>query len=405
MGVAAAVGAAIVSVVDVIGGAGTALGLGLVDATGAATGLGSAVAGSLIGGGVGALGGEITTGKPLGGLLEGALTGGAIGGLGPALGGALGIGTTAGDALAGAGAGALASGLTKQNPLTGAVEGGAGGLAAGLLSGSTGGTGGGATPTTGTGTGASAAGTAAPTSAAPGGGGFLSNLFGGGSSGVGNLPSLPASPLAASDAASAATYGPTSAFATNPVAAAPAASTGGLLSGLLGGGGGTGGGSGLLGPLVSAGGIGLDLLKGTTPLKNQNALAGEAQQLQTQGQQLESYLQTGNLPPGVSQALKSAADSAKAQIRSQYAAMGGDTSAMQQDLANVDQVTATQGAQIATNLLNQGVSETGLSEQIYGQLLNLTLSQNNALGSAVGNLATAIAGGGRPIIFQQQGLS
>jgi hypothetical protein len=156
-------------------------------------------------------------------------------------------------------------------------------------------------------------------------------------------------------------------------------------------------------PLAAVGGIGLDLLKGTTPLPNQGALSAEAGQLATQGNQLSSYLATGTLPPGVQQSLNSAAESAKAAIRSRYAQMGGDTSAMQQDLANVDQVTATQGATIATQLLSEGVSETGLSEQIYSQLLNLSLQQNSALSGSIGNFATALAGGGRPVILQSQG--
>lgn len=147
------------------------------------------------------------------------------------------------------------------------------------------------------------------------------------------------------------------------------------------------------GPLIAAGGLGLDLLRGNTPVAGESQLNTEAGQLATQGQQLQGYLQSGTLPPGVQQSITSASDSAKAAIRSQYAAMGGgNTSAMEQDLARVDQTAATQGAQIATQLLSQGVSETGLSEQIYSSLMNQATQQNAQLGSAIGSLATSLAG-------------
>ena len=89
-----------------------------------------------------------------------------------------------------------------------------------------------------------------------------------------------------------------------------------------------------LGPAAALGGIGLDLLRGNTPVPGQSALSAEAAQLASQGQKLQSYLDTGTLPAGVSQSINQATQGAKAAIRSRYAAMGGDTSAMAQDLAN-----------------------------------------------------------------------
>ena len=115
-------------VAAVVGGISSALG-----AVGITGGVASAISGGLLGAGVGALGSEITGGKPLIGALTGGLTGGAIGGFGSTVGDALGIGATGGDALVGAGAGALGSAITGGNPLTGAATGGVGGLASGLL--------------------------------------------------------------------------------------------------------------------------------------------------------------------------------------------------------------------------------------------------------------------------------
>jgi hypothetical protein len=160
-----------------------------------------------------------------------------------------------------------------------------------------------------------------------------------------------------------------------------------------------------LGVLTTVGVLGYDLLKGNQTLPNQGALQSEAAQLAAQGTALQQYLQNGTLPPGVGQAIESAAASAKAQIKSEYAARGDSgSSAEAQDLAAVDQAAAGQGATIATQLLSEGVQETQLSSQIYGELLNLAVSQNAQLGSAIGNLAIALAGGNtRPVILQTQG--
>jgi hypothetical protein len=156
-----------------------------------------------------------------------------------------------------------------------------------------------------------------------------------------------------------------------------------------------------LAPVAALGGIGLDLLKGSTPVAGQAALSSEASQLSAQGQQLQSYLQSGTLPAGVQQSITQAANQAKAAIRSRYAQTGGDTSAMQQDLSNIDQTAATQGANIAMNLLQQGVNETQLSSQLYGQLMNVALQQNAQLGQAIGNFAISAAG--QPRVLQLTG--
>lgn len=418
----------------------TSVGIGAETAAAIAPAVIGAGGGALVGGGVG----EFTTGKPLTGALEGALTGGAIGGLGPAIGGGLGIGAGAGDVLAGAGAGALGSAIAGQDPLVGAGGGALSGGIAGLTSGGFGGTGGAAAPAsgvTGSSAGVSAAGTAAPSSAtssvslgldqsAAPGASFTTGGSGGGGDALSliNPPAAPPGMGGAVDPVSGGVIGVppnASTGAFSPSTGQPSSffgslfgggegtsggNTAGSLGGIFGGGGGggdSGGGIGSLlksygAPLVAAGGIGMDLMKGHTPLPGESALSQQAADLAAQGKQLGSYLQTGTLPPGVHQSLNAAAESAKAAIRSKYAQMGGNTSAMQQDLAHVDQVAATQGVQIATQLLQQGVSETGLSQQIYSQLLNLSLQQNAGLSSSIGNFATALAGG-RPVVLQQQG--
>ena len=151
---------------------------------------------------------------------------------------------------------------------------------------------------------------------------------------------------------------------------------------------------------IGALGLGYDLLKGSTPLPGQAALNTEATNLANQGNQLESYLQTGTLPPGVQASINQATQAAIASVKSRYAQTGGDTSAEAQDIASIQQQAAGQGATIATQLLQQGVSETQLSSELYGQLLNLAQTQDQQLGQAIGNLSIAAAG--VPKIYQVQ---
>ena len=149
----------------------------------------------------------------------------------------------------------------------------------------------------------------------------------------------------------------------------------------------------------------MSALRGNTPLAGQGALSAEAASLAANGATLQGYLSSGTLPAGVQQSIVQATDAAKASIRSRYAAMGqSGSSAEMQDLASVDQHAATQGATIATQLLNTGISETGLSEQIYANLLTAATQQNAQLGQAIGNFATSLAPS-RPVVLQTQGSS
>jgi hypothetical protein len=148
--------------------------------------------------------------------------------------------------------------------------------------------------------------------------------------------------------------------------------------------------------LVPAAGLAFNAGKSMlTPSPNptaiDNTLSQQAGALNTQGQQLQSYLQTGTLPAGVHNSINSASHAAKAAIRSQYAAHGmSGSSAEAQDLASVDQRASQQGSQIAMELLQQGVSETQLSEQIYTTLLNQSIQKDNQLSAAIGSFASSM---------------
>ena len=70
------------------------------------------------------------------------------------------------------------------------------------------------------------------------------------------------------------------------------------------------------------------------------------------------------------------------------------SSAEQQDIAAVQSRAEAQGAQMAMQLLQTGISETGMASGLYEQLLNQATQSDAQLGSAISNFASAAAGGG-----------
>jgi hypothetical protein len=146
--------------------------------------------------------------------------------------------------------------------------------------------------------------------------------------------------------------------------------------------------------LFPAAGLGYQAIIGNQEPKGYNELENTASTLANQGGQLQQYLQSGTLPPGLQASLDQAQQSAAASIRSQYAARGmSGSSAEAQDLANLQQTIASQGASMALNLLNTGVSETQLSSQLYSAIMQQNMTQNQELSGAIANFATAAAGG------------
>ena len=240
--------------------------------------------------------------------------------------------------------------------------------------------------------GGSAAGSAAPISATPQGvaGGDITSY----TNAAGQIPGPPAaSPLDATATPSATAGAPPGLSNAGTAVGAgtssnPIAST---LSNL--------GSSALKNPaaLVSGAGLLYNILAGDKKPPEAAALSQLAAQDQAQGTQLSSYLTSGTLPSGVQAGLQQAHDAAAATIRSQYAARGQTgSSAEAQDLQNLANTTLANGAQIATGLLNQGIQESEFASQIYGQLMNATIAQDNQLSSSIANFAGAL-GGYKPI--------
>ncbi len=183
-----------------------------------------------------------------------------------------------------------------------------------------------------------------------------------------------------------------------PAAAATGAATGaagatgaGTTAGAAGGG--LFGGHPALGVLSAAPAV-LEAIRGSQPYKGQTQLQQSAAQLGQQGTQLQNYLQTGTLPPGAQAAINQATASAQAAIRSQYAAMGmSGSSAEAQDLAAAQQQGAAQANSMAMQLLNSGIQSTQMSDQLYQDIMNQSMQQDQDLSSAIGNFASMAAGG------------
>lgn len=148
-----------------------------------------------------------------------------------------------------------------------------------------------------------------------------------------------------------------------------------------------------IGPIVSGTGLALSALKGSQTPSSEKALEAQATQSASQGTALQGYLQNGTLPPGAKAGLDQATNSAKAAIRSKYASMGmSGSSSEQQELAAADMASQAQGEQEALNLFNSGINESQLSSQLYQNILNATLQQDQQLSSSIGNFASSIAG-------------
>jgi hypothetical protein len=144
-------------------------------------------------------------------------------------------------------------------------------------------------------------------------------------------------------------------------------------------------------------GVGLvgNLIMGNRNPPGYSTLRNIAGQEVGQGQKLQTYLNTGTLPPGIQQSIDTASDAAIASIRSTNAARGEQgSSAEAQDIAAVRAAAVTQGTQLALQLYNTGVSETQMGAELYQQLMQIAVQQDQGLANAFGNFVYAMAGGG-----------
>ena len=398
---------------------------GLGPTIGSALGIGSTGGDILAGAGAGAFGQGVTGGNPLLGAAEGGVAGGVSGLVSGASGG-----VTAGGGVSASSAapdfsvsgGVLSPDLTSAVPLS----------AADTLAATSG------LSTTPVGLADTTAGFAAPITDT--GGGFATPAAAGDTSfiggaqapdtGTGSLTTLQMNP-GTGDLGSAATgsnaFGPTGSVtpagtfaATYPGATNPPTLTnalegagsvttpgtsigtgGGFSLSSLFGGGSQGGilGSGIstgqaLGAALAGGGLIYDLSQKNS-IPGQAALTSEASTLSTEAQQLQNYVTTGTLPPGVSTVLTQVQQGLVNQIKAKYASLGmSGSTAEQQDINNAALQVQSQGATEALNLMNQGVSLAKLAGQLQTTLLNTNIQQNNQTVASIGQLAAALSGGG-----------
>ena len=93
--------------------------------------------------------------------------------------------------------------------------------------------------------------------------------------------------------------------------------------------------------------------------------------------------------------MEQARQSAIASVMSQHAANGTTgSSAEAQDIQNINLQVASQGANIATNLLNQGISESEFASGIYENLMQTSIAQDTALSNSISNFSGALASAG-----------
>lgn len=199
-----------------------------------------------------------------------------------------------------------------------------------------------------------------------------------------------------------------------------------------------GGGIKAAAPYVGAAGLAGSLYQGyQTNMANKNLakteaanatnagnIAAQAQSIAAplinQGQTLTSYLSSGTLPPQFQSQVDQAIASQRAGIIQGYASRGMSTdptknSALQQDLAAVDNSKATLMTQLesqlstagqnmintANQLLATGLSATNLESQIPIEMSKLNMDLNKAMMQSISNFAAAM-NGGRGISSQTQ---
>jgi len=211
--------------------------------------------------------------------------------------------------------------------------------------------------------------------------------------GVAQLTASGLSPASVSELTSA---NPAGTAAINAITGGPAASSGGgILSSItdftkahpfltqIGG----LAGAQLLSPLLSQ-------ITGGGQTAQEKALLQNAQATQGQAQGLISSLTSGTLPPGAQQSVQQALDADIAQIKSRYAAMGMSGSAAEQtDIANAQNLAASNKFQLAQTATNTGLTELGLTDQIYQSLVQNQLTRQGQLSDALSRYMAALGTG------------
>jgi hypothetical protein len=148
-------------------------------------------------------------------------------------------------------------------------------------------------------------------------------------------------------------------------------------------------------PSVALGalGLGAQAIRGNQMPPGFDALSKQASMLSGQANQLSSDALNRGLPAGAQAQLDQAANAMKAKVQSQFARMGLGNSTMEaQALSNVDQQIAGQGYAIMQSLMQQGLSAAQAANVALSQIMNASVSQQNALTGAIGQFSGGLAG-------------
>lgn len=159
-------------------------------------------------------------------------------------------------------------------------------------------------------------------------------------------------------------------------------------------GGGVGGFLGKNWPQVAGLGLaGINFLKGNEPVPGQAEMQRSAAEQGSLGRTLSAYQLSGTLPPGMKAIVDQNSEAAKAAIRSQYAKAGySNSSAENQALAQVDQASMAQIAQIADHLAQQGRSWISMSNAEFDHLLQTELASEAGFQKSLASFAGGLAG-------------
>jgi hypothetical protein len=127
---------------------------------------------------------------------------------------------------------------------------------------------------------------------------------------------------------------------------------------------------------------------------NENALNALATQTGQTGTQLQSYLTSGTLPPGLMQQVNQATAAAIQNIKAKYAAngMGPNSTPEQQDISKIQQNVPATIATIGQQLLTAGTADLQITSGVLQNLLTQNTSLNNQTNAAIANLARALSG-------------
>lgn len=151
------------------------------------------------------------------------------------------------------------------------------------------------------------------------------------------------------------------------------------------------------GQLAQAGIFGLQAMRQKAAQEAMLApLTQAAQEANQRGAALSAAAlgQGGQLPSGLQAGVDLAQRQAEADVRSQFAAAGLSGSSMEAAaLARVREETAANKANIANNLLQSGLQQSGLSASLYGSIVQNRMASDTALQEALARLAGNLAGG------------